>query len=346
MLSTTELKIIKSDMPEMAHVQNLLAEQRIRQDENGGTVYGFYVSDQFAGTATISGNTLRSVAISKAYQGSNTLALMIQDIVEDMLHENVFVYTSERSSVAFERIGFYRVAQAVTDDEHVVLLEKRPDGLRRYLRQLRHYRLHDRDIGAIVMNGNPFTRGHLYLVEYAAKQCDHLFIFVVSEEASTFPFEVRKRLIEAGTAHLENVTVLSGGDYIISQATFPSYFLKAKESAVDLQAKLDLSIFGGQIAKAMGIKKRFFGEEPYCETTRKYNFYMKHILPDYGVEAIEIPRVQSDGEAISASRVRALVKQEDWRSIEKLVPSGTYAFLTSGEADQIIEKLKRQESRH
>lgn len=345
-MTYTELRAIEMNTSEMEEVRALLESQRIRLDETGGTVFGFYQSDRLSGTATLSGHTLRSVAIEKAYQGTNTLALMIQEIIEMQKHRNIFVYTSEKSALAFERIGFYKIEKAAHEGENVVLLEKRPDGFKRYLKQLKHYQMPNRIIGAIVMNANPFTLGHQYLIETAARQCDHLYVFAVSEEASVFPFETRMRLMVSGTQHLNNVTVLKGGEYIISQATFPSYFLKSTGSAIDLQAKLDLQIFGGHIAKVMGITRRYFGEEPYCATTNKYNHYMKTILPAFGIEAVEIKRVHINDEAISASRVRRHLKMGECEAVKALVPQTTYDYLTSYDAKKIMKKIKSSDSRH
>ncbi len=346
MVSTSELKIIKPNTNEMQKIMDLLSDQNIRLDDFGGTTFGFYDTGKLAGTATVMGNTLRSVAVSKSHQGTNTLALMVQDILEDLIYQNVYVYTSEKAASAFEHIGFYKIESAEFEGETVVLLEKKPDGFKRYLKRMGLFKLQSQNVGAIVMNCNPFTLGHLYLIETAASKCDHLYVFVVSEDASTFSYDVRMRLIVEGTAHITNLTVIKGGDYIISQATFPSYFLKKLDRAVDLQAQLDLKIFGGHIAQCMGITKRFFGEEPYCETTKKYNDYMKQLLPLYQIEAIEIPRKQQDGEAISASRVRRLIKSNDWEAIKKIVPITTYEYLVSFEAKKTINKIKANDTRH
>lgn len=53
-------------------------------------------------------------------------------------------------------------------------------------------------IGSIVMNCNPFTLGHRYLVEEASRQSDLLYIFVVEEDKSDFPFEDRFNMVKAG----------------------------------------------------------------------------------------------------------------------------------------------------
>ena len=56
----------------------------------------------------------------------------------------------------------------------------------------------------------PVYTGHRYLVEYSAMRCELLYIFVVSEDKSTFPFDIR-RARQAGVADLPNVRCMPVG---------------------------------------------------------------------------------------------------------------------------------------
>ncbi|MBQ3434932.1 MAG: adenylyltransferase/cytidyltransferase family protein [Selenomonadaceae bacterium] len=182
-------------------------------------------------------------------------------------------------------------------------------------------------IGALVMNCNPFTLGHQYLVEYAAARVDKLYIFVVEEDKSQFPFADRIELVKQGVKHLSNVEVLPSGKFIISQTTFSGYFNKAELQDVQVDSSEDVEIFGREIAPTLGITIRFAGEEPTDNVTRQYNETMKEILPRYGVEFCEIPRKEFDGEPISASKVRVALKVGDFDKIKKLVPYSTLRYL-------------------
>ena len=182
-------------------------------------------------------------------------------------------------------------------------------------------------IGSIVMNCNPFTLGHLHLIEHAARQVDYLYVFIVEEDRSFFRFEDRIELAKAGTAHLENVKLLPSGQFIISAITFSEYFDKANLEGTAIDPSLDVETFGSQIAPCLNISVRFVGEEPFDPVTAQYNQSMKEILPKYGVELREIPRKDIDGEAISASRVRKYLEEKNWDEIKKLVPETTYLFL-------------------
>lgn len=184
-------------------------------------------------------------------------------------------------------------------------------------------------VGAIVMNCNPFTLGHRYLIEQALRQCHYLAIFVVQEDYSVFPFDDRMDLIEAGTKDLEErIILIPSGRFIISSLTFSEYFNKSELQERTIDTSMDVTLFAREIAPCMHITKRFVGEEPFDRVTKQYNETMKRVLPEYGIELVEIPRKEFDGQAISASRVRELLNQGDFDSIRSLVPETTFNYLS------------------
>lgn len=202
--------------------------------------------------------------------------------------------------------------------------------LEQYIYNIKKYKRNDcknERVGSIVMNCNPFTLGHRYLIEEALKKCDILYIFVVEENLSFFSFEDRIDLVRKGTADLNNVIVIPSGRYIISQTTFSAYFVKEEKNDVSIDPTEDVSIFGAEIAPSMGITVRFAGDEPFDKITNQYNATMKRILPQYDVEFEVIKRKEKNGEAISASRVRRLLKEKDFVKIKQIVPDTTYQFL-------------------
>lgn len=181
--------------------------------------------------------------------------------------------------------------------------------------------------GCIVMNCNPFTLGHRYLIEFASTMVDNLYIFVVEEDKSIFKFTDRFMLVELGTKDISNVYVIPSGKFIISAITFKAYFEKGEKQDIVVDTSNDLKIFGKYIAPALNISIRFAGEEPLDNITNQYNANMKLLLPQFGVEFFEIPRKEQDGQVISASRVRKLLQERDFESIAKLVPATTLNFL-------------------
>ena len=187
--------------------------------------------------------------------------------------------------------------------------------------------------GVVVMNCNPFTLGHRYLIEQAAKQVERLFVIVVREDCSLFAYAERKAMVEQGVAHLKNVTVIDGSEYAISQATFPTYFLKRLDDAADTQMLLDLDLFRRHIAPALGTTVRFVGTEPTDRLTRRYNQLMHEVLADVR----EIVRLEKEGNAVSASRVRKAMEQGDMSTIRQLVPPTTLPYIIAHLATQALQ---------
>ena len=201
------------------------------------------------------------------------------------------------------------------------------NGLDEYLQYLQEQKSPTGGIvGSVVMNCNPFTLGHRYLIESAIKCCDFLYIFVVEEDKSFFPFSDRMKCVLDGVADLSNVRVLPSGKFIISSFTLPEYFDK-DESGATIDATLDLELFATRIAPVLNIKKRFVGNEPFCQVTRQYNNAMLEILPKYGIELVIFDRMELDSEPISASRVRELLKNGEYSKLKCLVPEATLNYL-------------------
>lgn len=183
------------------------------------------------------------------------------------------------------------------------------------------------------MNCNPFTLGHRYLIEQAAKQVERLYVMVVREDCSLFAYTERKAMVEQGVADIENVNVIDGSDYAISRATFPTYFLKRLDDAADTQMLLDLDLFRRHIAPALGATVRFVGTEPTDQLTRRYNQLMHEALKDVR----ETVRLEKDGNAVSASRVRKAMEEGDMNTIRQLVPPTTLPYIIAHLATQALQ---------
>ena len=202
-------------------------------------------------------------------------------------------------------------------------------GLNQWLTEVQASRFKEDEVtGAIIMNCNPFTFGHKYLIETALESVARLYIFVVEEDLSDFKLNDRLKMISQGTAHLKDrVEVVPSGNFIISTNTFPEYFAKSSLTAEKVDTTNDLALFGAVIAPALNISHRFIGEEPFCNVTRQYNETMKRILPPLDIQVHEIPRKEEKGQAISASLVRQLLNDGDWNRLQTLVPPTTHSFL-------------------
>ena len=210
------------------------------------------------------------------------------------------------------------------------------------MRNMNNIDTNKKRIAAIVMNANPFTLGHQYLIEKASKENDILHLFIVSEDKSIVPFAVRKKLIKEGTSHLNNIIYHDSGPYIISSSTFPSYFQKDEKDVIESHANLDIEIFV-KIAKVLNINVRYVGEEPTSLVTGIYNQMMKKKLPENGIECVIVPRkVNKEGnEAISASDVRKAIKEGQFDKMKNMVPECTYKFFMSEEGKDVVNKIKK-----
>ena len=286
---------------------------------------------RIVGCGAIAGCVLKCIAVDPSLQGEGLSLKLLTELMTlayELGRSELFLFTKPYNAALFSCAGFWPIARA---GDRAVLMENSRERLARCCRQLRMYRQPGEKIGAIVMNANPFTLGHRWLVEQAARQCDWLHLFVVKEDASFFSYQDRVALIEQGIAGIDNVTLHPGSSYLISRATFPGYFLKDKGVVDDCHCQIDLQLFREHLAPALGVTHRFVGSEPLCELTRNYNLRMRQLLEVPGdaptIEVVELARVEKEGAPISASRVRKLYQQRQWSAIEPLVPPGTLAFL-------------------
>ena len=280
---------------------------------------------QLIATGSRQGNLLKCIAVDEAHQGEGLTATVLTQLRQDAFaagHRHLFLYTKPKNLYMFSSLFFYPVAQT----QDVLLMEDKPDGIRSFLDTLTPVPC-DGIVGAAVMNCNPFTRGHRHLIETAASECDRLYVFVLSEDKSRFSAADRLELVKQGTADLPNVTVLPTGPYLISSATFPTYFLKDREQAQTVQCLLDIEIFIRYYVPKFGICRRYVGTEPLSAMTDQYNKALLEHLPGHGIDLRLIPRLEADGVPISATTVRDLLGKGQAEALQKLVPPTTLEYL-------------------
>ena len=337
-------QVYPSDARTNAQVDVLLQQEGIRRDANLDYTCVMFDNDYHAiATGSCFGNTLRCMAVDHRHQGEGLMNEIVSHLVQYQYERgnlHLFLYTKCNSAKFFGDLGFYEIARI---EDQIVFMENRKDGFSSYLDQLAQTKVDAPKVGAIVMNANPFTLGHQYLVEKAAAENDVVHLFMVSEDASLFPYTVRRQLIKAGTAHLKNLRYHDSGPYIISQATFPSYFQKDAEAVITSHANLDLAIFT-KIAHKLGITARYVGEEPTSVVTGLYNQVMQQKLPEAGIQCIVVPRREEDGQVVSASTVRKAIQEDNWDLVQQQVPPTTWEFLRGEAAKPIIAKIRREKN--
>ena len=333
-------RIYPTDARSMQQVDQLLKQENIERDRNLDYTVGMFDADyNLVATGSCFKNTLRCFAVDHAHQGEGLLNAVISNLVDyeySIGNLELFIYTKVSTAKFFADVGFYEIARV---EDKLVFMENRKDGFAKYLAKLKKSKKDGAVIGAVVMNANPFTLGHQYLLEEASKACDFVHVFVVSEEASPIPFQVRYDLVQKGSSYLKNLVYHPTGNYIISSATFPSYFLKDDELVIASQAKLDIKIFT-KIADTLKINHRFVGEEPFSEVTAIYNKVMEGELKKSGILYTEISRKTGATGPISASKIRESIKKGRIEEIKDVVPQTTYDFFTSSSAKPIIDRIK------
>lgn len=310
----------------------------------------FWRDEKIVATGSLSGEILRNIAIDESMQGEGLTAAVVSELITQAVQKgryHYFIFTKPDKSHLFSALGFNEIARV---EPYCALLENGLGSIKSFCEKLKKQAvsLPPGKRAALVMNCNPFTLGHKALIQKAATENAAVIVLVVSEESSVFPFSVRKRLIEEGLSEFKNILVVAGEKYVISQATFPGYFTKG-EATLLAQTRLDATIFAKYIAPALHVQKRYVGEEPYCQTTQVYNEALCEVLPSFGIEVCEIPRLAVNDKAISASNVRELIRQNSKAAMadaRKLLPDTTYRYLLSEEAKPILSSIREKQSRH
>ncbi len=352
-----------SDFRSIAKQEELLKGEGIERDRNLEYSIGLFDENyNIIATGSCFMNTLRCLAVERSHRGEGLMNELLTHLLEyetELGRTEIFIYTKCDAAKFFADLGFYEILRV---DGKVVFMENRVDGFDLYLKRIKsetekqfatlpialknnlglpYFELfpEKKRISAIVMNANPFTNGHKYLVEEACASSDIVHLFVVSEDISFVPFKDRMKLIRENTKHLSNIIYHETGSFMISTATFPSYFLKDEKLIIESQAKLDARVFL-RIAETLGIGRRFVGTEPFSTVTAIYNQVLKQELADSPVELIELERMTYDSVAISASKVRKLICDDRIEEIKPLLPQATYDYFMSPEAADVIRKIK------
>lgn len=299
----------------------------ISRDEDG---------DEIIAGGGLDGNVIKCVAVSEAARGENLMNILVSrliSIAHEEGHESVKAFTKPSNEDIFRSLGFNLLASS----GKAVLMENGRGGLPEYRKYLKSLSRPGRN-GAVVMNANPFTLGHRYLIEQAASQVDNLYVIVVKEDRSRFPYSERKAMIEAGCAGLGNVIVCEGSDYAVSAATFPTYFLKQLDDSTPAHIELDLDLFVKHIAQPLGVTVRFAGSEPEDDLTRCYNKMMSEILPvsRNPISFVEIPRLEQSGKPVSATSLRNALDRGDLKSAIGLVPVSTIPYMIADLAERAL----------
>ena len=302
-------------------------------------------SDEMIAGGGLKGSVIKCVAVADGHKGEAVANVIVSHLIAKANAEGcqcVKLYTKPDNRQLFESLSFRLIAES----PNAILMETGVGGIEKYSEELRvksEELKNDesvvsnarKPIGVIVMNANPFTLGHRFLVEQSSELVERLYVVVVREDCSMFSYNERKAMVSQGVRDIGNVVVVDGSDYAVSAATFPTYFLKQLSDATDTQIILDLDLYRRRIAPVLGATIRFFGSEPTDPLTRRYNELMHQQLGEEHVH--EIQRKQQEGSAISASRVRkAMMEGCLWDAIQ-LVPPTTIPYIIGHLASMALQ---------
>ena len=305
-------------------VQQFLRSQGLEPDPEAEFTVSLRQDSRILACGSLDGNVIKGMAVDPAFRGQGLAARLMTSLRQAAFRQGrrkLFVYTKPENELLFRGLGFFPLATA----GEAMLLENVRGGLQAYLDNLDK---HSGPCGAVVMNCAPFTNGHRYLVEQAAGQCAWLYVFVLSEEKGMFSAAQRLDMVRRGCRAYANVSVHPTDGYLISNATFPTYFLKDRWAGGETSCQLDVEMFAGRFAPALDLKLRFLGTEPADPVTRAYNETLKALLPPRGIGVQEIPRLTQQGVPVSASRVRSALHAGRWAEVQALVPETTFDALT------------------
>ncbi len=329
--------------------EKLLATAGLRTDPPYTAVYGIYKDGQLVATGARDGTRIKCIAIHHDYRGGSIFHELLSGMITEALDDGVqrlFLYTTPEAVQAFEHLGFRLLAQI---DNGVSFMERGTPTIDDYIGQLKeqlgkHEKKHGVTSGpveSIVMNANPFTKGHRALIEDALARSERLHLFILSEDVSSVPTDIRQKLVMEGTADLSGIIYHPTDSYIISRAHFPSYFLKRETDMTETQARLDAVLFRDRIAPALGITHRTVGEETHDYVTALYNDCLAYEFKD-SISLTVMPRLHAEnGEVISASRVRGMLIAGKLKEIESLVPAATMRYFKSFAGKRLVRSWTR-----
>lgn len=345
---------------EFAEAENLLRQRGLALPKDIDLGLGAYEENSLIGAGFLSGSIICGIGVAARHEGLGLSAAIVSALINRAAAKGIHslrLFTKSAEAKKFAALGFSLCVKT----DSAVLLELGYPNYSDWIHLTNQKLTHHADgvpaskkdcsrkipLGAVIMNANPFTLGHRYVVEKTLEHSSRAVVFVVEEDLSAFPLQVRSRLVTEGLRDLEKAVVLPGGPYMVSRASFPSYFT-GKEDHARVHAELDCTLFAERIAPDLGIGLRVVGTEPYCPVTAMYNEALRRILPQNGIICLEVPRlVTGDGATVSASHVRArLAEKGGDASFADMVPASTAAFLSSDEAEVIRKSLKKPPSRH
>ncbi|MDO4191499.1 MAG: adenylyltransferase/cytidyltransferase family protein, partial [Bacteroidales bacterium] len=186
MIEGVELKELPLSLKSIRRqVETFLLQNDLLLDGDLDYYVGLFRDDEMLAGGGLAGDVIKCVAVSSSARSmnlSNTLVSHLRSVGNNKGYTNLYVFTKPNNRELFENLSFNIIAEA----PKAILGESSfGNGIQQYCKQLQSM-VGNGVQGCIVMNCNPVTKGHVYLIETAAKQVDTLHVFCVKEDASVF----------------------------------------------------------------------------------------------------------------------------------------------------------------
>lgn len=210
---------------------------------------------------------------------------------------------------------------------------------RRYLGLLQVYRKSKTKNGLIYLAANPLTLGHEYLIQKALETVDVLYLGSNDSPKLSLSFDLRKQFLET----IEKKYSENGKKVIF----FP--VSKLKNSLVTFAPYLDKNLFKNKeysfinehnltfdVMNVLKCLYRFFGTEPQDPITQNYLNEFIYLEKDKSIKSIIFPRLELNGQVVSSSYCRKLIKEKDFENLKYFVSKEIFEILKNYYKSDII----------
>ncbi len=225
--------------------------------------------------AGLAGDVIKCVAVAAEARSEGLVAPLVSHILSQHGAGNLKVFTKPENEAVFASLGFHVIARAP-----LAILMENGRGLEEYLASFPAL-TGDQTTGVVVMNANPFTLGHLYLLQQAAAQVDRLVVIPVKEDLSQFPYTERLAMIKAA------VCTVSEENYFLCSSSKNQFSSENKtpgcSSSKNQFSSEDTSQINSPLRQKIG----------FSQSLAKNNFLTSKVLvlegSDYQISAATFP---------------------------------------------------------
>ena len=164
-------RINLKDKDEVKEVCDFLQTFQLQLDDNVDYTIVIRQNEVIKATCSKSKNVFKCFAVSDDLRGTGVSATLMGAVSDKLFEEGIyhsFIFTKVENIDIFTSLG-YKLIHKI---ENVALLESGIYDIKKYLEDMQvEYNIDGvTKKSAIVMNCNPFTLGHRYLIEEAARQ--------------------------------------------------------------------------------------------------------------------------------------------------------------------------------